>query len=47
MEADLVVHGAGREPSIEGLDLDQAGVKYADEGIIFLQSLSNLLKGIL
>ena len=26
VEADLVVHAAGREPALEGLDLDAAGI---------------------
>jgi pyruvate/2-oxoglutarate dehydrogenase complex dihydrolipoamide dehydrogenase (E3) component len=34
VEADLVVHGAGREPNIDGLDLgDAAGVQYTHRGI--------------
>jgi glutathione reductase (NADPH) len=28
LEADLVVHGAGRVPEVEDLDLDKAGVQY-------------------
>lgn len=43
-EADLVVHGAGRVPAIEGLDLEKAGVEYNARGIIvneYLQSISN------
>jgi glutathione reductase (NADPH) len=44
-EADLVVHGAGREPNIDGLDLgDAAGVQYTHRGITvneYLQSVSN------
>ena len=43
-EADLAVHGAGRVPDIDDLDLDVAGVKREKAGIIvnqFLQSVSN------
>ena len=43
-EADLAVHGAGRVPDIDDLDLDVAGVKRDKGGIIvnqFLQSVSN------
>ncbi|MFO7714454.1 dihydrolipoyl dehydrogenase family protein [Desulfosarcina sp.] len=32
-EADLVVHGAGREPDIRDLDLDTAGIKSTRQGI--------------
>ncbi len=45
VEADLVVHGAGREPNIGGLNLADAGaVQYTHRGIIvneYLQSVSN------
>lgn len=45
VEADMVVHGAGREPNINGLDLmDAGGVKYTHRGITvneYLQSVSN------
>ena len=45
VEADLVVHGAGREPNIEGLNLAIAGnIQYTDGGIKvneYLQSVSN------
>jgi glutathione reductase (NADPH) len=45
VEADLVVHGAGREPNVDGLDLgDAAGVQYTHRGITvneYLQSVSN------
>lgn len=43
-EADLVVHGAGRVPEIDDLDLEQAGVKYNKKGVVvsdYLQSVSN------
>lgn len=43
-EADLVVHGAGRVPEIDDLDLDKAGVVRAAKGVTvneFLQSVSN------
>jgi len=42
--ADLVVHGAGRAPEIEDLDLEKAGVEYQRRGIEvneYLQSVSN------
>ena len=45
VEADLVVHGAGREPNIDGLNLaDAGGVQYTRRGITvneYLQSVSN------
>ena len=45
VEADMVVHGAGREPNIDGLDLaDAGGVQYTHRGITvneYLQSVSN------
>src|SRR6266404_5299885 len=43
-ETDLVVHGAGRVPEIDDLDLDKAGVVRETEGVSvneFLQSVSN------
>jgi glutathione reductase (NADPH) len=43
-EADLAVHGAGRIPEIDDLDLDAAGVTREKRGISvneFLQSVSN------
>ena len=43
-EADLAVHGAGRVPDIDDLDLDVAGVKREQGGVVvnqFLQSVSN------
>src|SRR5713226_2227082 len=42
--ADLVVHGAGRAPEIEDLDLEKAGVEYQKRGVVvneYLQSVSN------
>lgn len=45
VESNMVVHGAGREPNIHGLDLMEAGgVEYTDRGITvneYLQSVSN------
>jgi glutathione reductase (NADPH) len=45
VETDMVVHGAGREPNINGLDLMDAGdVKYTHRGVTvneYLQSVSN------
>jgi glutathione reductase (NADPH) len=45
VETDLVVHGAGREPNVDGLDLgDAADVQYTRRGITvneYLQSVSN------
>ncbi|MDQ6864467.1 MAG: FAD-dependent oxidoreductase, partial [Thermoproteota archaeon] len=44
LETDMVVHGAGREPNIEGLDLQTAGVEHTIRGIKvneYLQSVSN------
>jgi glutathione reductase (NADPH) len=43
-EADMAVHGAGRIPEIDDLDLEVAGVKREKRGIVvnqFLQSVSN------
>lgn len=43
-EADLVVHGAGRVPEIDDLDLKSAGVEREKRGVTvneFLQSVSN------
>src|SRR6266498_4341139 len=43
-QIDLVVHGAGRVPEIEDLDLEKAGVEYQRKGIVvneYLQSVSN------
>jgi glutathione reductase (NADPH) len=42
--ADLVVHGAGRVPAIDDLDLDAAGIEYGAKGVAVtehLQSVSN------
>jgi glutathione reductase (NADPH) len=42
--ADLVVHGAGRIPELDALDLETAGVKREKRGIVvneYLQSVSN------
>lgn len=44
IEGDLVVHGAGRVPNIESLDLDKAKVDSTKQGIVvneYLQSISN------
>jgi len=43
-EADLVVHGAGRVPEIDDLDLEKAGIKRETKGVSvneYLQSVSN------
>jgi glutathione reductase (NADPH) len=43
-QADMAVHGAGRVPEIDDLDLEVAGVKREQRGIVvnqFLQSVSN------
>ncbi len=43
-QTDLVVHGAGRVPEIEDLDLEKAGVEYQRRGVTvneYLQSVSN------
>ncbi len=42
--ADLVVHGAGRIPAINDLDLDAAGIAFGDKGVSvseYLQSTTN------
>ena len=44
LEADMVVHGAGRVPNIEELDLKAGGIEYTPRGIKvneYLQSVSN------
>lgn len=44
IEADMVVHGAGRVPEIDDLNLDAAGVKWDLRGVTvneYLQSVSN------
>ncbi|MBI2640308.1 MAG: NAD(P)/FAD-dependent oxidoreductase [Candidatus Sungbacteria bacterium] len=43
-EGDLVVHGAGRLPAVDGLDLEKADVAYTRKGITvnkYFQSVSN------
>ena len=43
-EAGLVVHGAGRVPDIDDLDLEEAGVERSRRGVVvndYLQSVSN------
>jgi glutathione reductase (NADPH) len=43
-EANMAVHGAGRVPEIDDLDLEQAGVKRERRGVVvneYLQSVSN------
>jgi len=43
-ETDLAVHGAGRMPELDALDLEAAGVKRERRGVVvneFLQSVSN------
>jgi len=45
LKADMVVHGAGRVPNIQGLSLDAGNVKHDDRGIdvnAHMQSVSNL-----
>ncbi|KGX91609.1 pyridine nucleotide-disulfide oxidoreductase [Pontibacillus halophilus JSM 076056 = DSM 19796] len=34
LEADLVVHGAGRTPNIENMGLDEVGISYTKQGIV-------------
>lgn len=44
LAADLVVHGAGRVPNLDDLDLEQGQVQYGESGVKvneFLQSVSN------
>ncbi len=44
IECDLVVHGAGRTPDLQSLDLDVAGVEWGDRGVrvaSHLQSTTN------
>ena len=39
LEADLVVHGAGRVPAIDELDLDRANVAHSDRGVSVTEHL--------
>jgi glutathione reductase (NADPH) len=44
IEAEMVVHGAGRVPEIDDLNLDEAGVRWHKHGVTvneYLQSVSN------
>jgi glutathione reductase (NADPH) len=44
IEADLAVHGAGRVPEIDDLDLEAAGIERNQNGVVvneYLQSVSN------
>ncbi|MBM9592912.1 MULTISPECIES: dihydrolipoyl dehydrogenase family protein [Rhodobacterales] len=44
VDADLVVHAAGRKPALDGLDLDAGGVRHKDGRLVLnehLQSVSN------
>jgi glutathione reductase (NADPH) len=44
IDADMVVHGAGRNPEIEDLELEKAGIEYEKKGVKVnehLQSVSN------
>ncbi len=44
LEADMVVHGAGRVPALDGLELDKTGVESTRRGVTvneFMQSVSN------
>lgn len=44
VDADLVVHGAGRVPDLDALHLEAAGVQYSRDGVQvneYLQSVSN------
>jgi len=44
LQADLVVHGAGRVPEIDDLDLEKAGIAHTKAGVTvneYLQSVSN------
>ena len=44
IEADMIVHGAGRTPEIEDLELEKAGIEYEKKGVKvneYLQSISN------
>ncbi|MDQ3847508.1 MAG: NAD(P)/FAD-dependent oxidoreductase [Thermoproteota archaeon] len=44
IQCDMIVHGAGRIPNVEGLDLAAAGIEYTMRGIKvneYLQSVSN------
>ena len=42
LPADMVVHGAGRTPDLEGLDLVAAGVAFGDRGVDVDQTLRSV-----
>lgn len=42
VECDLAVHGAGRVPNLDGLDLDVAGVAVTERGIVVSQSMRSV-----
>tara|TARA_R110002049_G_scaffold4601_4_gene31884 strand:- start:124651 stop:125997 length:1347 start_codon:yes stop_codon:yes gene_type:complete len=42
IECDLVVHGAGRVPNLDGLNLDAAGIEHGKKGIRVEQSLRSV-----
>ena len=40
----MIIHGAGREPSLDGLQLEEANIEYNSRGIVvnkYMQSISN------
>ncbi|MFC1833509.1 dihydrolipoyl dehydrogenase family protein [Thermodesulfobacteriota bacterium] len=44
VETDMVVHGAGRVPNLDGLDLKRGSVEYGPKGVVvneYLQSVTN------
>lgn len=41
VETDMVVHGAGRVPNLEGLDLEAGGVEYTSRGITVNEYMQN------
>lgn len=44
IEADMVVHGAGRVPAVRGMDLEKGNIEFTPKGITvnpYLQSVSN------
>lgn len=45
-EADLVVHGAGRSPDIDDLDLEKAGIHYQRRGITVNDGMQTTQAGI-
>lgn len=46
LDADLIVHGAGRVPNIEDLNLDAAGIEYSARGIAVDSGMRTSNRGV-